>query len=47
VLSIASHQFIVDYTLAPGVAVDDEEDDLFSQSLMEKAGISRARSKRK
>lgn len=43
-VGIAGHKFVIDYTLADGVAVDDPTDDqesIFGQSLMEKAGLTK------
>jgi adenylate cyclase len=43
-VGIAGHKFTIEYTLADGVAVDDPTDDqesILSQSLMEKAGLTK------
>jgi len=46
-VGIAGHKFVLEYTLADGVGVDDPTEDqesILSQSLMEKAGLTKPKS---
>jgi adenylate cyclase len=43
-LGIANHRYTIQYQLAPGSTLEDvfaEEEDVFGQSLMEKAGLEK------
>src|SRR4051812_48841223 len=43
-VAIANHRYTIQYQIPAGVTLDDvfaEEEDLFSQSLMEKAGLEK------
>lgn len=45
-IGIAGHKFVLEYILPDGVALDDEADrteNVFGQSLMERAGLSKPR----
>ena len=47
-VGIAGHKFAIEYTLADGVGVDDPTEDqesILSQSLMEKAGLTKPKPK--
>ena len=51
-ISIATHRYVIQYSLLPNAkstlesALAAEDDDIFGQSLMEKAGLEKPRSKR-
>ena len=43
-LSVANHKYVIHYQLAPGSKLEEifaEEEDVFGQSLMEKAGLEK------
>lgn len=45
-LGIAGHKYTIQYSFAEGTAVDDvfaEEEDVFQQSLLEKAGLAKGK----
>lgn len=45
-VAIANHKYTIQYMLAPDASQDDvfnEEEDVFSQSLMEKAGLEKGK----
>jgi adenylate cyclase len=46
-IDIAKHKYIIQYQLAPGMRLEEvfaeEEENVFGQSLMEKAGLERAK----
>ncbi len=45
-ISIANHKYTIQYQLPPGSTVEDvfaEEEDVFGQSLLEKAGLERVK----
>jgi adenylate cyclase len=46
-VAIANHRYTIQYQLAAGSSIEDvfnEEEDVFSQSLMEKAGLEKRKS---
>jgi adenylate cyclase len=45
-VAVANHKYTIQYQLAAGTALEDvfsEEEDVFSQSLLEKAGLEKAK----
>ena len=45
-ISVANHKYTIQYQLAAGSTIEDvfsEEEDVFKQSLMEKAGLEKAK----
>jgi adenylate cyclase len=48
-VSVANHRYTIQYQLPPGSTIEDvftEEEDIFSQSLMEKAGLAKPAKKK-
>jgi adenylate cyclase len=50
-ISIAGHKYVIQYRLAAGTKLEEifaeEEDNVFGQSLMEKAGLEKPKAQRK
>jgi adenylate cyclase len=44
---IGNHRFTIEYTAQAGVGADEYEEDLFGQSLMEKAGLEKPKPTRR